>query len=447
MKIIRSACALILIALFFAPTCLADEYTSKNSIENGNFTFSSSAVTDEISLMQQLKNRISFFTEPDAELLSVKINECVFPNENGDDGKFTFTCELSQSLSHFTLRKSGVILGKEASLVLKADNTSVFSEDPLTLTANATMLQGEKYQWFESYAADRSGHLIGSTSDGSFSFSACSTGTRYYYCIYGDMISNVVKAEIMKPFVPAKDIILNTTEFTVGKTTQLSAAVTPPDTTPSEIEWTVVNGNIDLFYSRITPKEPGQFSIQATLKNSVDGKTVLTRIFTLFAKEDASVSEDVTKQLQIPARSDIVSAAVTGKNISDMSITSLSSLTSDKLISESGISEKYDILASAHLVKSDSSEISSISINIGSEHAKDEVTVVYKEKNGSILTFPTVVLQNGDITIPPESVQFIVITDKNSFFDISMLFFTIPILPLILTIIFKAVYKKNGSEN
>ncbi len=447
MKIIRSVCILILLALSFTFMCSADEYASKSSIENGFFTFSSSTVTDEKDLLQQLKDRISFFTDPDTELLGVKINEFILPNENGDDGKFTFTCEMSQGQLHFTLRKSGVILNENASLILKANNTSVFSGDSLTLTANATELQGKKYQWFESYTAERSGSLIASTNDGEFSFSASGTGTRYYYCVYGDMISNIVKVETMKPFVPAKDIALDTTEFTVGKTTQLNALITPQDATMSDIEWSVVSGSVDLFYNRITPRAPGQFSIQATLKNSIDGKTVLTRIFTLFAKEDTSVSEDVTKQLDVPALSKIVSAAVTGKNVSDISITSLSTITSDKLFAASGISGKYDMLTSAYLVKDDSSKITNLSINIGSEHAEDEITVIYGDKNGSVFTHPTVVLQNGDITIPPDSLQFIVIAEKKSFFDISMLFITAPVLPLILTIIFKAVCKKNSSDS
>lgn len=444
MRSVRLICILMIMAFSLPLICHADENETKNRIQQQEFAFTSSEVSTERALVKQLTKRVSLLTDNTTELCGITVDSYA-PNGE-ENGSFTFTCELACGTSYTTVRKSGTILNGNASLSVSAATDTVFGGEDISLTAVCNGIAGEQYEWFVSHSQEKLGEAAGKTDDGALTIKSDRVGTWYYYCIYGGVMSNIVKVETLLPFVPVTDITLEGNELTCGVSSRLTPVIHPENATAKTVQWDILSGNATLNNGIITPKSEGELTIRATVKGGGEGKGDLTRIFTVFAVKNSQAEKDQTKRIDTPSIPDISSITVTGKNIQSVQITSLSPITAKRILSMADISEEYAPVASAYVVTGDDVEISSMNINIGTEHSHKTVGVVYENKNGQIITLSSTVMQNGDVSVPADGVQYIITSEKEFIFDPSLLLFALPLLPVILVIIFRRISRKYENE-
>ncbi len=414
-------------------------YKTKQEIENTSFTVSKAQANNEKELKHLIEKRVLLMLGKGIDLQGITITQFVLPNEK--DGSFSFSATLYTSEYKAVANvANGVILNSDASVIISADSFIVEQNKALILNAEATQISSEIH-WYESNSPDKIGNLLAKSNEASISIDTSAIGTKYVYCICGGIVSNTVKIEITKPFVPTSDIEIDLKNVTYNIPFSLDAAVFPTNATVKSISWKVLSGNATISGGKLIAKTMGEVTIEARIKNGAEGKNDFFKTFTVLPKENTSSTGSETWVIDTPQLSDILSVVITGKYETEVQITALSPLTTEKILSNFNSASAENIISTAYIVCNTPDVIKAVTLDMGVEYAGKDITVFYEDANGIPATVVGKADENGDVNAPVGN-SYIVTLNEIETFDFSLLFFLIPIIPLITVLVFKAIATK-----
>lgn len=445
MKFLKTLLLVFVTLLLTLPTVWASEPSSlkatKSAIESADFTVNIQSINTVEKVTEYLNGQTYRFAENGVEVLGVDVVSFDPALSETKDGSFSFVAELLCKNYRITTKEiSGVIVSRPVSITLSTSHTTISEGEECTLSASITNYGKEDITWFECTSKNKIGTELEETSD-TLTVSP-SSGTKYYYCISSGAISNMVAVSVTEPFVSITDITLDDFSFVCGIPFELNAVISPDNSTERTIVWKVVSGDAFISLNKITAKQSGIITVEARVKDGgKDGNDYVKR-FELYAEENRDPAMQISWDAYPVSPKVITSVSFVSNNKKDVQITALSDITANKALNDADIPAKT-VIATAHIVGDELSDVSSVKLQFESKYASKEVSVVSIDSDGNLTHTNASISDKATLDVPAGNVSYVIATQNTHSTDLSFLFMLIPVLPIILIPVFIRISKKD----
>ena len=418
-----------------------------SSAENGEYTFNIYQINTEEGIREYLVKYLKGFTESNVELIGITIVDFKSAEDSTLNGSFSFFAEFSYKDTRKTTELiNGTIYRFPVIINAGASQSSIFAGDELTLNADISDYDGGKIYWYGSSNPNKNGKLISESKTTHITISP-DVGIKYYYCLYKGTVSNTVSVRVTEAFVPISDIAIDAITLTCGKSTNLSPQIYPENATKTDITWNVIDGDATAISDKITVHTPGIITVKATVPGGGEGGSDYEKFFEFYAEKGTDKYKEVKWSI-LPPVDGILQMNFTANEKKDIQITSVSSLTANKMINSTDSHSNMEIIAGAYIVCDNINSLNEISVQLSSDHANKEVHVISSDDNGNISSDSLTVSETGEIILPAHKSTYVVTSTESSKADLSFLVLLLPLVPLILIPIFlrAAKYKERLQE-
>ena len=445
MKILKTLLLVFAISFIIAPTVRANEPSAlkatKKAIESSSYTVNIESINTKEKVKEYLNVRTSDFSESGVEILGVDIVSFDPAVSGKKDGSFSFAVELLCKNYRITTKKiDGTIICKPISITVSTSHTTISEGEECTLSANITNYNGENIVWFESASKNKPGTVLSEKSN--ILTVSPTSGTKYYYCTLNGATSNTVTVNVTEPFVSITDITLEDFPFVCGVSSEFKAVVLPENSSEKAILWKVISGDAFISLNKITAKQSGIITVEARVKGGGEDGEDYVKFFELYAEENNDPSMQISWDVYPTSPKEITSVSFVSNSKKDVQITALSDITANNALKAANIPEKT-ILATAHIVSDELSDITSVKLQFEGKYANEQVSVVALDSAGNVTLTDASISDKATLDVPKGYVSYVVAVQNAPRADLSFLFILIPILPIILIPVFIRISRKD----
>lgn len=444
---LRIVCTILVSVFALAPFAVKAETPLDKTIaaiENADYTLNVYHINTLDGVYEYLDKYLRGFTHSNVELAGITVVDFEFAQTDTQDGSFSFFAELSYLNTRKTTETiDGTICGTPISVSISASQSSIFSGEECTVSAEISDYDGGRVYWYTSNNPNKNGTLLSEFKSTHITLSP-SIGTKYFYCVYNGAVSNTVSVNVTEAFVPIADISLPDMILTCERSTPLTPEIFPENATKTDIIWKVTGGKASIISGRITARETGIITLKATVRGGGANGEDYEKFFEFYAEQGAIEYKEVRWSIASPT-SNITQMTFTANEKEDIQITSVSDLTANKMMRTIN-AEDMGMIASAYVVCENISSIKKLTLQLDPEYSDKEVCVISADKDGNISSLNATVTGSAEIELPTGNVSYVITSEGAAKMDLSFLCLLLPVIPLMLIPVFSYVYKKRSEE-